>query len=149
MIDLLNEKVVKNKTPFLGVCLGMHLLFENGAEGVLPGLGWIKGSVVKFDFSQIQDRKRLKIPHMGWNIVKPLNYDSLFNGLEAEARFYFVHSYHVICSNPREILATTTYGHEFTCAVRKDNIFGTQFHPEKSHRFGLNLFRNFLDYVSC
>jgi imidazole glycerol-phosphate synthase subunit HisH len=143
----LRSKVIKEKTPFLGVCLGMQLLFEKSEEGKLPGLKWVEGNVKRFDFSDIQFKERLKAPHMGWNVVTPKTHEGLFSGLENEARFYFIHSYHVNCSNPLDILATANYGYEFTCSVRHHNIWGVQFHPEKSHQFGIQFFKNFLKEI--
>jgi glutamine amidotransferase len=143
-LNILEEKVMKDNVPFLGVCLGMQLLFKASEEGNLAGLGWVDGSVVRFDFSKEKLATGLKIPHMGWNVVKPKTYQNVFFGLEREARFYFVHSYHVVCNNSDDILATACYGYDFTCAIRKKNIWGVQFHPEKSHRFGLQFFKNFL-----
>jgi imidazole glycerol-phosphate synthase subunit HisH len=150
LLPVLIQKVVVEKTPFIGICLGMQLLFERSEEGELAGLGWLKGDVKHFDFSALDDekRKRLKVPHMGWNIVKPVEFETLYTSLEKDARFYFVHSYYVKCRNSEDILATTFYGHEFTCSVRKNNIWGVQFHPEKSHRFGLIFFRNFLKEIN-
>jgi len=147
LLEALKQKVLEDKVPFLGVCLGMQLLFDKSEEGKLPGLGWIKGDVTRFDFSSIQSNGRLKVPHMGWNVVNPKTYDNLFAGLEDEARFYFVHSYHVNCSDPSDILATANYGYEFICSVRHENIWGAQFHPEKSHRFGVQFFKNFLKKI--
>lgn len=147
-LTVLEKKVINDKTPFLGICLGMQLLFEKSEEGQLPGLGWIKGIVTKFDFSGLKQNRTLKIPHMGWNLVHPCNYSDLYAGLEDEARFYFVHSYHGNCENHSDILATANYGYEFTCSVRHENIWGAQFHPEKSHRFGIQFFKNFLKEVS-
>ncbi len=150
MLEVLERKVLGEKKPFLGICLGMQLLFEKSQEGVLPGLNWIPGQVKRFDFSHFADNKGLKVPHMGWNKVNPNNFDSLFRGYEGvDARFYFVHSYHVVCSNPRNVLARCTHGDEFTCSVENGNIYGVQFHPEKSHKFGMNLFKNFLEIVKC
>jgi imidazole glycerol-phosphate synthase subunit HisH len=149
LIELLRNKIVVEKTPFLGVCLGMQLLFDRSAEGELPGLGWIKGSVTRFDFSLINDCSRLKIPHMGWNLIKPAKNSLLFKGMEDKGRFYFSHSYHAVGAQAADVSATSFHGYDFTCAVRKDNIFGAQFHPEKSHRFGLMLFKNFLRYAKC
>lgn len=143
--DVLTEKVLKDKTPFLGICLGMQLLFENSEEGELPGLGWIKGNVKRFNFAGLNDASTLKIPHMGWNLVKATKINKLLPDNEIELRYYFVHSYHVECNDPSDILATSPYGYEFTCAVQRDNIFGAQFHPEKSHRFGLGLLRKFIE----
>ena len=145
--EALHSKVIKEKIPFLGVCLGMQLLFEKSEEGKLPGLKWVEGDVKHFDFSDIQFKDRLKVPHMGWNVITPKTYKGLFSGLENEARFYFIHSYHVNCSNPLDVLATANYGYEFTCSVRHDNIWGVQFHPEKSHQFGIQIFKNFLKEI--
>ena len=147
-LAVLENKVLNEKKPFLGICLGMQLLFEKSEEGNLPGLGWLKGKVTKFDFSSLDSPKPLKVPHMGWNLVRPHNYHDLYAGLENEARFYFVHSFHVNCDNQSDIIATANYGYEFTCSVRHDNIWGAQFHPEKSHRFGIQFFKNFLKEVS-
>jgi glutamine amidotransferase len=149
LIELLNKKVIEDQVPFLGVCLGMHLLFESSEEGTLSGLCWIDGSVTRFNFSEIVGRSRLKVPHMGWNLVYPEHTEGLFGDLTDEARFYFVHSYHVNCKDKSNISATSNYGYKFTCAVQKNNIFGAQFHPEKSHRFGLAMFKNFLEYTRC
>lgn len=150
LVEVLEQKVLEERIPFLGVCLGMQLLFERSEEGTEPGLGWIKGEVKRFDFSGVADRARLKVPLMGWNLVEPRKYSSLFSGLEGqEARFYFVHSYHGVCSDDNDILARSHYGYDYTCAVQRGNIFGAQFHAEKSHRFGLILFRNFLRLSAC
>jgi glutamine amidotransferase len=146
-LEALHSKVIKEKIPFLGVCLGMQLLFEKSEEGKLSGLRWMEGDVKRFDFSDIQLNRRLKVPHMGWNVVTPKTYEGLFSGLEDEARFYFIHSYYVNCSNASDVLATANYGHEFTCSVRHDNIWGVQFHAEKSHRFGIQFFKNFLKEI--
>lgn len=150
VLGVIERKVLEDKIPFLGICLGMQLLFESSEEGVLPGLGWINGEVKRFNFSDINAKNELKIPHMGWNVVTPKTYESLFSGLETEeARFYFVHSFHVNCALDENILAMANYGYKFTCSVQKDNIFGVQFHPEKSHRFGMTFFSNFLEMVEC
>jgi len=149
LIKLLIKKVVEEKVPFLGVCLGMHLLFDRSEEGKLPGLGWIKGEVKRFDFSAIADHSRLKVPHMGWNTVRPTGASNLFKCIKDEVRYYFAHSYHVVCKDKSNVLATANYGYDFTCAVGKSNVFGVQFHPEKSHRFGLTMFKGFLEYTQC
>jgi len=142
LLDILNEKVLEDKTPLLGLCLGMQLLAERCEEGDLPGLGWIKGDIVRFKFnSPLND---LKVPHMGWNSVSVVNENTLFKNID-EPRFYFVHSYHFRCENSRDVLAITDYGYEFPASVHHDNIWGTQFHPEKSHRFGLQLLKNFVE----
>jgi len=149
VLDTVKRRVIEDKIPFLGICLGMQLLFEKSEEGKLPGLGWIPGEVKKFDFTELQKNTCLKIPHMGWNEVKVVNSNKIFDKLEDSARFYFVHSYHVVCKHSDHILATTHYGYKFASAVKKDNIWGTQFHPEKSHRYGLLLLSNFLNLIKC
>lgn len=140
----LDQKVLQEKTPTLGICLGMQLFGKKSEEGRLPGLGWIDAEVRKFQFEESE--RRLKIPHMGWNVVKTRRQSSLFNGLEKDSRFYFAHSYHVVCSNTDDPVAETVYGHKFTSSLQIDNILGVQFHPEKSHKFGMTLLRNFIDY---
>lgn len=138
LITVLNKKVIDNKTPLLGICLGMQLLLENSEEGTLPGLGYIKGNSRKFHF---QDSD-MKIPHMGWNQINIKKKHSITQGLE-KSKFYFVHSYYVEVKEEKERLMTTHYGSDFDSAIIKNNIFGVQFHPEKSHKFGMQLFKNF------
>lgn len=128
--------------PLFGICLGMQLLSYGSEEGVLPGLGLIPGRVRRFQFDA--DHSMLKIPHMGWNQVSMCKKHPLADGLETEARFYFVHSYHYECENPADELIKTHYGYDFTSGVQRGNIMGVQFHPEKSHRFGMQLFKNFI-----
>ena len=143
-IDPLNEAVLEKKTPVLGICLGMQLLCEGSEEGdaVGAGLGWIKGTARKFDFSALD--QRLRIPHMGWKEVDVPKEGRLFDPGERERqRFYFVHSYHMVCADVEDVAATADYGYPFTAAVEKGHIFGAQFHPEKSHRFGMTLLENF------
>lgn len=140
----LERKVLEDKTPFLGICLGMQMLFEKSEEGELPGLGWIKGKVKRFDFTE-GSLKALKIPHMGWNVVYPAKDNALLPSDEQELRYYFVHSYHVVCDDTCDVLAYSLYGYDFTCAVQHNNIYGAQFHPEKSHRFGMALIKNFIE----
>ncbi len=129
-------------TPMLGICLGMQLLANNSEEGLLSGLGLIPGSVKKFVLAE-----GMKIPHMGWNIVRYQAGNPLFKGFEdfEETRFYFVHSYHFVCNNEENSIGKTIYGSEFTCAVQNNNIFGVQFHPEKSHKFGMKLLHNYIN----
>ena len=142
LVDTLNENVLVKKKPVLGICLGMQLLTKGSEEGNLPGLGWIDAFARKFHFDEAN--QHLKIPHMGWNEVKPKKSHPLIDAMPADARFYFVHSYHVHCSHPEDILMTAHYGEDFTCSVQKDNIMGVQFHPEKSHKFGMHLMNNFI-----
>jgi glutamine amidotransferase len=139
--EVLKEAVYVNKVPFLGICLGMQLLFDSSEEGNGIGLGFISGKVKRFS---TENNPNLKIPHMGWNTVKVRKSCALANIDDEEMRFYFVHSYYASCQNEDDILMTTKYGNEFVSAVNKDNIYGAQFHPEKSHRFGIGLFTNFL-----
>jgi imidazole glycerol-phosphate synthase subunit HisH len=142
-VDVLNAKVLEEKVPVLGICLGAQLITASSEEGILPGLGWLDACTVRFDFSRLNARP--KIPHMGWNTVRVLKQSPLYEGMPAESRFYFVHSYHVACNDPADRLTETTYGMPFTSSVQRDNILGAQFHPEKSHRFGLQLLRNFVE----
>ncbi len=139
---LLEKKVLEEKTPILGICLGAQLFTKSSEEGELglPGLGWIDAKTVKFDFDASSG---LKIPHMGWNAVKPVREDVLFHAMDPEMRFYFVHSYYLSCHQKEDILGESFYGFNFASAVRRGNIAGVQFHPEKSHKFGMQLFKNF------
>ncbi|HUQ64957.1 MAG TPA: imidazole glycerol phosphate synthase subunit HisH [Flavitalea sp.] len=137
---LLNEKVLNEKVPVLGICLGMQLLTNSSEEGKLPGLGWIPARTSRFRFDE---HSNLKVPHMGWNRVYEKNPSALTNELPPEPRFYFVHSYYVLTENEKHVVATTTHGVEFNSIIQKENIFGAQFHPEKSHKFGMKLLENF------
>lgn len=143
LIEILNEKVINNKTPILGICLGAQLLGNNSEEGKEKGLGWIDMDIVKFDKTKMAEQ--LKIPHMSWNEVAVRKKSKLMEGLEDEARFYFVHSYHILPNNENDVLSKSNYGYEFVSAVEKDTIFGVQFHPEKSHKFGMRLLQNFVN----
>jgi glutamine amidotransferase len=139
MIDVLNDKALKEKVPVMGICLGMQLLVNSSEEGKESGLGWIPGKVTKFAF---EDRS-LKIPHMGWNYTNvSKNANPILEDFD-HFKFYFVHSYFVQVEREENRLLTTEYGHEFDAGIAKDNIFGFQFHPEKSHKFGMKLFENF------
>ncbi len=137
----IENKVLKQKTPILGICVGMQILAEESEEGKLPGLGWIKGKVKLFDVSNI--KFNTKLPHMGWNTVEPVLDNPLFNGLNSDSRFYFLHSYYFECKDADNLIATTTYGYNYCSAVNSDNIYGVQFHPEKSHSNGVRLLENF------
>ena len=143
LVTLLNDKVLDEKTPVLGICLGMQLLTRNSEEGNCEGLGWIDGETKAFRDSLPETYNYLKIPHMGWNHIQAKTNNPLLVNHYFSLPFFFVHSYFVTCSIDNESSATTNYGIEFTSVVNKDNIFGTQFHPEKSHKQGLNLLKNF------
>ena len=142
LVPLLRERAAAG-TPVLGVCLGMQLLACRSEEGQLPGLGLIDARSVRFRPSG--GPVPLKVPHMGWNAVHPERDHALFAEMPEEMRFYFVHSYHVVCADAAAPLARATYGGEFTAAVARDNVMGVQFHPEKSHKFGMCLLRNFVE----
>lgn len=142
LTSVLNEKVIQQKTPILGICLGMQLMTKSSEEGSRPGLGWIDASTIRFKFGK--EKQNLKIPHMGWNTIKWKKESVLFRDMFEEPRFYFVHSYHAVCNDEEDILATTNYGYDFVSAFQRDNIIGVQFHPEKSHKFGMQVLRNFV-----
>jgi glutamine amidotransferase len=136
--EVLDKKALVDKVPILGICLGMQLLTRGSEEGNLPGLGWISADTIKFP-----PIPGLKVPHMGWNLVKPITPCVLTDGLREESRYYFVHSYHVKVDSEENSVLRTTHGVEFDSAIHADNIYGTQFHPEKSHKFGMELLKNF------
>jgi|TARA_B110000240_G_C13295434_1_gene366104 glutamine amidotransferase len=138
--EILDYKVLKQKVPILGICLGMQLLTNNSEEGIEPGLGWINAKSKKF---QLIKGDKLKIPHMGWNQTFPSRPSELTKDLPDETRFYFVHSYYVEVDNEENSILKTRYGVSFDSAIQADNIYGAQFHPEKSHKFGMKLFENF------
>jgi glutamine amidotransferase len=141
-IEPLNKQVIDNKKPFLAICLGIQLLAEKGYEGgEQEGLGWISGEVKKFELP-----RDFRIPHMGWNSIIPKKDNILFQGIGDDAAFYFVHSYHLDCHDKSIITSECDYGKKFVASVRKDNIFGTQFHPEKSQVKGFQILENFLKY---
>jgi imidazole glycerol-phosphate synthase subunit HisH len=136
----LDERVCDARVPTLGICLGMQLMTRGSEEGRRPGLGWVDARVVRFERAS-----GLKVPHMGWNLVQPRRDSALLADLPEPARFYFVHSYYVQCRHDDDVLLTTYYGTPFTSAFRHGNVWGVQFHPEKSHRFGMQLLRNFAE----
>lgn len=148
LVDVLNRQVLDKRKPILGLCLGMQLFSHKSEEGVEPGLGWLEATTVRFSFTGSQGAP-LKVPHMGWNYIQPERADPLLADLPDEPRFYFVHSYHLVCSDADDVLASTTYGYNFPAMVRRGNIFGAQFHPEKSHKFGMALLKNFAEQVPC
>jgi glutamine amidotransferase len=137
--EVLDRKALGERVPVLGICLGMQLLTRGSEEGKLPGLGWIAATTRRFP-----SLPGLKVPHMGWNLVRPSTANKLTEGFEEETRFYFVHSYFVAVDQPNNSILKTTYGIEFDSAVQNGNIYGAQFHPEKSHRFGMRLLENFV-----
>lgn len=141
LVGPLQQLVIEKQMPILGICLGMQLLCSFSEEGNVKGLGCIDAEVRKF---QIDPNSRLKIPQMGWSTVNFKQQNSMSVGLGDEARFYFVHSYYVECSNDEDIWGVSEYGHEFVSAFVSRNIVGVQFHPEKSHKYGIQLFRNFV-----
>ena len=138
--DALNHAVTIKHVPILGICLGMQLMAKHSEEGGVYGLGWFDAQVVRF---KVNDRIKYKIPHMGWNTAKIMKHSSLLNGVSENQEFYFVHSYHYQCQEASEVLTYTDYEYEFCSAVERDNIFGVQFHPEKSHEHGEQILKNF------
>jgi glutamine amidotransferase len=141
MREALDELVVERQVPVLGVCVGMQMLGHSSDEGRLPGLGWINGRVR----SLASLAATLPVPHMGWNDARLVGANPLFGRLEGDARFYFLHSYYFECEAPGDAIALADYGGEFACAVNNRNVFGVQFHPEKSHHYGVQLLKNFAD----
>ena len=139
-IPPLNAAVLERKIPVLGICLGMQLMLTRSEEGSAAGLGWVEGDVRRL---RPPDDSGLKVPHMGWNTVTVTRQNPLFPE-DDEQRFYFVHSYHADCAQPEVVVATARHGERFTAALNKDNLYGVQFHPEKSHRFGMAVLKNFL-----
>jgi glutamine amidotransferase len=142
LTDLLDRKVRIEKTPILGICLGMQLLGLASEEGNLRSFGWLSAKTVKFSIDS-----NLKVPHMGWNEIHVTKNATIFNDLPAVKRFYFVHSYHLVCDDQDDVIATTEYGISFNSAVQRGNIIGTQFHPEKSHKYGMQLMSNFVNKI--
>ena len=143
MRPALESLVLNEKVPVLGICVGMQMLASSSEEGKLPGLGWVRGCVRSF---RSEPRSvDLPLPHMGWNDVNPQSGSPLFSGLEADARFYFLHTFFFQCDEPAHVAASATYGLNFSCAVSAGNVHGVQFHPEKSHHFGAKLLKNFAE----
>lgn len=141
LTPILSERVNDAKVPILGICLGAQLMTKSSEEGNIAGLGWFNAQVKKFSFD---NDSQLRIPHMGWDYVKINKKTPITEGLAEDSRYYFVHSYFMESNNEEEVLFSTLYGHEFVSGLNKDNIYAVQFHPEKSHKFGLKLFDNFL-----
>ena len=141
MREKLDELVLEKKVPVIGICVGMQMMGNRSDEGELDGLKWIDAEILKFDERLIQ--QRTKLPHMGWNDVNPIEDHPLFIGLEKEAIFYFLHSFYFKCNNSNDSIANSEYGISFSSAVNHNNIYGIQFHPEKSHQYGEKLLHNF------
>lgn len=138
---VLDFEVLQNKVPIIGICVGMQILAESSEEGKLNGLGYIKGKVIKMDASLLTQKP--KLPHLGWNSIEIARQSTLLKNIDSELGFYFLHSYYFECENEEDILTTTTYGKSFASAINHDNVYGIQFHPEKSHHNGINLLHNF------
>lgn len=143
LFEVIHEMSLDRKKPFLGICLGMQLMCNQSEEGNAEGLKLVNADVKRFRFP---NSKGLKIPHMGWNYIQPQKQSNILKGLDEQSRFYFVHSYFVDCANKMDVLTNSFYGNSFVSSFEQDNLIGVQFHPEKSHRFGINLFKNFLQY---
>jgi len=145
LLSVLNKIVLEDKRPVLGVCLGMQLMAKHSEEGDVDGLGWFDAKVNRFNFAD--EKEHLRVPHVGWNTIKILKKECpLISGVEENTRFYFTHSYHFIFQQNSEVVANTSYGVPFPSIVQKENIYGTQFHPEKSHAAGLRLYENFCQF---
>jgi imidazole glycerol-phosphate synthase subunit HisH len=144
LVPMLNQRVLQNKVPVLGICLGVQLLTEGSEEGIDPGLGWVKGRTIAFDKTKLTEGQ--KIPHMGWGEIENYRQSKLFTDMYDEPRFYFVHSYHLSLASPADELCHLKYGYEFCAGIEHENILGVQFHPEKSHKFGMKLLENFVKY---
>jgi glutamine amidotransferase len=142
LVDVLNRKALEDKIPVLGICLGMQLMTEKSEEGKLNGLGWIKGKTVRFKFEG--ENSKLKIPHMGWNTINIKGESPILRNLYPDSRFYFVHSFHVELDSEPDSLCLTNYGYDFVSFFQFANIIGVQFHPEKSHKYGMKLLKNFI-----
>lgn len=141
LIELLNKKVIVEKTPILGICLGMQLFTKSSEEGVLQGLGWIDAETIRFDNTKTS--KKSPIPHMGWEYTFPKKQSNLLDEMYEDPKFYFVHSYYVKCKNEEDVILSSNYIQPFDSGFQKGNIMGVQFHPEKSHKFGMKLLTNF------
>jgi glutamine amidotransferase len=140
LIEILNKKVVRDDTPILGICLGMQLFTKTSEEGNRKGLCWLDAETVKFS---LNSNSLLKIPHMGWETLNVKKTHFIFDDLKTDAMYYFVHSFHLMCDQETDILSTSHYGYDFVSSISIENIIGVQFHPEKSHKYGMKLLKNF------
>lgn len=143
LVPLLNHLALEKRVPFLGLCLGLQLMTKSSEEGHAKGLGWLNAETLRFKFGA--EQIHLKVPHMGWNTIEIRREHPLFKDLDPEARFYFVHSFYAHSHEPEIVLAETDYGGHFHSIFGKDNIMGAQFHPEKSHKYGMRLLKNFAE----
>ncbi len=141
MRQALDRRILEDRKPILGICVGMQLLARSSEEGAEDGLAWIDGAVKRFDPATFHQATRL--PHMGWNTVEPVQQTGLFDGVDLATGYYFLHSYYFTCDRDQDVLAVTEYGGRFASAVHRDNVYGVQFHPEKSHQAGIQLLKNF------
>jgi glutamine amidotransferase len=145
LVPVLNELVLEKKVPVIGLCLGMQLMTKRSEEGTEAGLGWVDAETVRFKFGP--ENAHLKVPHMGWNTLDIRRQHPLVSDLGPESRFYFVHSYYVVCQDEADVVAYTDYGYLLSAIISRNNIMGAQFHPEKSHKFGMQLLKNFAERV--
>lgn len=143
--SLLDELVLVEKKPILGVCVGMQIMGNYSDEGLLEGFGWIKGNIKKIDTTLLNHKPH--IPHMGWNEIRPTKSSPIFTDIDMARGFYFLHSYYFACESQENSLATSYYGKDFSCVVNNENVYGVQFHPEKSHSNGIQIFKNFANLI--
>ena len=148
MREKVESLVLQDNVPVLGVCVGMQIMANSSEEGIESGLGWISGIVKRLE-SIVKVDNNFPLPHMGWNSVTP-NHKDLFSNIDSsDLEFYFLHSYYFDCTSQENCIASANYSSNFCCAINKKNIFGVQFHPEKSHHYGVNLLENFAELVAC
>lgn len=145
MKEKTNELVLEKEIPVLGICVGVQLMARSSEEGKMSGLGWIDMVVKKIEKSGLSES--VNLPHMGWNDVFPSNSNLLFTDLEQDSKFYFLHSYYLVCNDEKQVIAKSEYAGDFTCAVNNRNVYGVQFHPEKSHHYGVKLLENFAKLI--
>ncbi len=143
LFEILNKKVLEDKTPVLGICLGMQLITNGSEEGIEPGFGWIDANTLKFKVNT--NERKFSIPHMGWEYVQQQKESKLLEGMFEEPKYYFVHSYYITCNQPEDELLKTHYSHDYVSGFEKGNILGVQFHPEKSHKYGMKMLKNFVE----